>query len=116
MNAAKRPVSVLILSCVYIGVGVIGFVYYFPELMANRDAALWIELTELLALLAGVFMFRGHNWARWLALAWMAFHVAISYPVLRQIAVHSAIFAVIAWILLRPDARGYFALRKPDNE
>jgi hypothetical protein len=38
----------------------------------------------------------------------MAFHVAISFPVLRQIAMHSMIFAVIAWLLLRPDAGRYF--------
>jgi hypothetical protein len=108
MKTGKLPVSVLILSCLYIAVGVVGFVYYFPELMANQHDAVWIELTELLALLAGVFMLLRQNWARWLALAWMAFHVAISFPVLRQIAMHSMIFAVIAWLLLRPDAGRYF--------
>jgi hypothetical protein len=116
MKAGKLPVSVLILSCLYIAVGAIGFAYYFPELMANQHDAVWIELTELLALLAGVFMLLGQNWARWLALAWMAFHVAISFPVLRQIAIHSMIFAVIAWFLLRPDAGRYFARRKPGSE
>ena len=41
-------------------------------------------------------MFRGQNWARWLALLWMAFHVAISFPVVRQVVTHSIIFALIA--------------------
>ncbi|HEX4757780.1 MAG TPA: hypothetical protein VH308_07350 [Terracidiphilus sp.] len=112
MNVSKRPVSILILSCLYIAVGVIGFAYYFPELMAYRQDAVWIELTEALAILAGLFMLLGHNWARWLALVWMAFHVAISFPVLRQIAMHSMIFTVIAWLLLRPGAGRYFAGRK----
>jgi hypothetical protein len=76
----------------------------FPELIAFKDYAVWIELTELLAILAGAFMLLDYNWARWLALAWMAFHVAISFPVLHQMAVHSIIFAMIAWLLLRPDA------------
>jgi len=49
-------------------------------------------------------MFRGRNWARWLALVWMAFHVAISFPVVRQVVTHSIIFALIAWVLFRPDA------------
>ena len=68
MNATKRPVSVWILSCLYIAVGTIGFAYYFSELMAHQDNSVWIELTELLAIVSGAFMFRGHNWARWLAL------------------------------------------------
>jgi hypothetical protein len=61
-------------------------------------------------------MFRGRNWARWLALVWMAFHVAISFPVLRQVVIHSILLALIAWILFRPDARRYFTPPKPDYE
>jgi hypothetical protein len=116
MNAAKRPVSVWILSCLYIAVGTIGFAYHFSELMAHQDDSVWIELTELLAIVSGAFMLRGHNWARWLALVWMAFHVAISVPVYRQMAVHLTIFAGIAWVLFRPNTRRYFAIRKPDGE
>src|SRR3984893_9394739 len=107
MSASKRPVSVLILSCLYITVRAVGFAYHFPELIAFQDDAVWVELTELLAILAGAFMLLNHNWARWLALAWMAFHVAISFPVLRQMAVHSIMFVVIAWLLFRPDAGPY---------
>jgi hypothetical protein len=113
MNATKHPVSVWIVSCLYIAVGTIGFAYHFPELRGHLADSLWVELTELLAIVSGVFMFRGHNWARWLALVWMAFHIAISFPVYRQMASHSAIFALIAWLLFRPDARRYFATRKP---
>jgi len=54
-------------------------------------------------------MLQGHNWARWLALAWMAFHVAIRFPVLRQIGIHSLFLAVIAWLLFQPEAGQYFA-------
>ena len=111
MSSMKRPLPVLILSCLYIAVGTIGFVYHFSELMALQPDSVWIELTELLGVISGVFMLRGRNWARWLALAWIAFHVAISFPVLRQVAIHSAIFAAIAWVLFRPDARRYFAAR-----
>jgi hypothetical protein len=84
--------------------------------MAHQNYSLWIELTELLAIASGAFMLRGHNWARWLALVWMAFHVAISFPVHRQMAVHSAIFAGIAWVLFRPDVRRYFVIRKPGGQ
>lgn len=116
MNSARRPIAILLLSCLYIAVGTAGFVVNFPKLIALQQESIWIELTELLALLAGAFMFRGRNWARWLALVWMAFHVAISFPVVRQVITHSIIFALIAWVLFRPDARRYFTLRKPDYE
>lgn len=116
MNSTKCPLPILVLSCLYIAVGAIGFVYHFPELVALRPDSVWIELTELLGVVSGVFMLRGHNWARWLALAWIAFHVAISFPVLRQVVVHSAIFVAIAWILFRPDARQYFAGRQAGAE
>jgi hypothetical protein len=113
MNSAKRPIAVLLVSCLYIAVGAIGFAVNFPKLMALQPESIWIELTELLALLAGAFMFRGQNWARWLALLWMAFHVAISFPVVRQVVTHSIIFALIVWLLFRGDARRYFAPLKP---
>jgi len=112
MNASKHPASVWILSCAYVAVGTIGFAYYLPELRAHQDASVWIEFTELLAIVSGAFMFRGHNWARWLALVWMAFHVAISSPVYRQTAIHLAIFAGITWVLFRPGSQRYFAIRK----
>ncbi len=108
MNSTKRPLSVLILACLYIAVGAIAFSYYFPELMSHGQDSVWIELTELLAVVSGIFMLRGHNWARWLALVWMAFHVVISFPVLRQLTVHLLVLAVIAWVLFRPESKRYF--------
>jgi hypothetical protein len=115
MTSTRRPVTVLLLSCVYIVVGAIGFVVAFPKLIALRHDSIWIEVTESLALIAGAFMLRGSNWARWLALAWAAFHVAISFPVVRPVVTHSIIFALTAWVLFRPDARRYFMSPKSDR-
>jgi hypothetical protein len=108
MSSARRPMAVLLVSCLYMAVGAIGLIVHFPGLAALQRESVWIELTELLAFVAGVFMFRGHNWARWLALVWMAFHVAISFPVIRQIVIHSIIFALIAWVLFRSDTQRFF--------
>ena len=51
---------------------------------------------------------RRKNWARWLALAWMALHVAISFPVIAQVAIHLCFLAVIGGALFRSTTRGYF--------
>ena len=109
MNLGKRPPSILVLSSLYIAIGAIGFANHFPRPQAFHYEDVWIEGTELLAFVAGVFMLRGYNWARWLALAWAAFHVAISFPVVRQIAIHSLFLAVIVWLLFQSRARQYFA-------
>lgn len=110
MNSVYRPMPVLIIAYMYIAVGSVGFVrhFHFNELMAFRQDSVWVEPTELLAIISGAFMLRGHNWARWLAFAWMAFHVAISFPVLRDLAAHSVILALVFWTLFRSESRRYF--------
>lgn len=109
MNPHKRPLSITILAGVYVLVGAVGFFYHFREAIPlNRDGAL-IEFTELLAFISGVFLLRGHNWARWLALAWMGFHVIrTAFVPLVPFLIHCVLFAANAWILLRPPARRYF--------
>jgi len=112
MNANKRPLSVTIVACVYIAVGSIGFVFHLREILARHafqyDDFL-VELTEVLALVAGAFLLRVRNWARWLALAWIAFHVAFSaFNSLREFAIHALICSVIAWALFHPEATRYF--------
>jgi hypothetical protein len=108
MNAKKRPVSILALACVYAITGIFGFARNLHAF--GQPDFIWIELTEVLAVIAGLFMFLGRDWARWLALAWMAFHVALSLAVPRTLVVHLMIFVLIAWLLLRPEARLYFSV------
>jgi len=108
-KAKKRPVSVTILCGVYLLVGAAGFVFHFKEMFARQPDAVTVEFVEIIAVVSGLFMLRGQNWARWLALAWIAFHVVLSaFHPLRELLVHSIFFIVIAWILFRADARQYF--------
>ncbi len=64
MNANKRPISLTILACVYLAVGVGGFAVHFRELLARHPDAVGIEVTELTAIVCGVFLLQGQNWAR----------------------------------------------------
>jgi hypothetical protein len=112
MNPNKRPLSVTILGCVYIAVGSVGFVYHLREIL-DRQAFhyddLLVELIELVAIVCGAFILRGHNWARWVALVWIAFHVVLSaFRAFPEFAIHGLFCAAIAWILLRPEAARYF--------
>ena len=97
-----RPLAVTILAWVYIAVGTGGFFTHLSD-------GMWVELVEIAAVIAGAFLLRGKNWARWLAVAWMAFHVILSaFHTVRELVVHSLFLAVIAWILFRPEAARYF--------
>ena len=107
----KRPLSVTILACVYIAVGAVGFVFHFGDLRTIsvfRYDGLWIELTEVLAIVSGAFLLRGRNWARWLAVAWIAFHVVVSASEPLPWAMHLLFGAAIAFVLFRREAARYF--------
>lgn len=107
----KIPMSVIVIACLYLAVGIGGSIAHFQALRAPDG--IWIELTECLAIVCGVFLLRARNWARWLAIAWMAFHVAISFGVLRQLAIHGLFLTLIAWFLLRPEASRFFRGSRP---
>lgn len=98
----KATLSVLAVAVLYIAVGLGGVVSHFPRHWRVEDVL--IEVTGLVALTCGVFLLLRKNWARWRALVWMAFHVAISFPVMNQIAIHLLFLIVIAWALFRPRA------------
>lgn len=111
----KGPVSVTILGWVYILVGVAGGVSHlagFKSGGAFPYDLLWAELTEAVAIVCGVFLLRGQNWARWLAVAWIGFHVALSaFHAIPELAVHCVFCAVIVWVLFRREAARYFRAR-----
>ncbi|MGH9699144.1 MAG: hypothetical protein ACRD5R_11795 [Candidatus Acidiferrales bacterium] len=112
MTQNLRPISVTLLAWLYIAVGAIGFIAHFTEIHASnifRFDGIWIEVVEVLAIICGVFLLRGRNWARWLAIAWMAFHVAVSaYGPARELVIHSVLFVAFTWILYRAAAAQYF--------
>ena len=106
----KRPLAVAIIGWLYIAVGTIGFIYHIRELTTEP----WIELVRLIAIVAGAYMLRGHNWARWLALVWMAFHVWVGWlNSWQQAAMHALFLVVLAWFLLRRPGSEYYRRGRP---
>lgn len=107
-----RPLSVTVIAWIYIVVGVGGIAAHItefrPQHLFEQDT-LWPLVVRLLGILAGVFMLRGNDWARWLAVAWIAFHVALSaFHSRHELVVHSVICAVLTFFLFRPPANEYF--------
>ena len=108
----KRPLSVTIIAWIFVAVGVVGLAYHATEFKIARpfeNDAVWVCFVRLLAIVGGVFMLRGQNWARWLAVSWMAWHVILSFfHPLSELIVHALLLAVIACFLFRPRASAYF--------
>lgn len=104
-----RPLAVTVLALVYIVVGAAGFVAGIqPAHLFLLDNVL-VETVRLLAVIAGAFMLRGDNWARWLALAWMISHVILSaFGSVRELVIHGLFCALVIWLLWRPEATRYF--------
>jgi hypothetical protein len=75
----------------------------------NKLDYLLVSLVRALAIVAGGFMLRGSNWARWLSMLWISFHVIISaFHSIKELAIHILVFAAFAFVLFRSDAADYF--------
>lgn len=109
---AKRPFPVTVLGCLLVAAGLLGLVYHLSELKLHSPiqyGILGIAFVRLLAIVAGVFMLLGQNWARWLATCWIAFHVIVSfYHSWQQAAVHALLLLMFAYFLFGPEANRYF--------
>ena len=106
----KRPVLVIIVSCVLIASGAVGLAYHFTEFRTSDKLEYGlIMLVRLLAIVAGAFMLQGRNWARWLAMAWITAHVVINvFHPFSQLAIHVVVFAAFTFVLFRRNSREYF--------
>ena len=115
MEGNRRPLAVTIIACLYIAVGAVGFVAHFGSLHTGRLDGVEMEIVAIVAIVSGLFLWRGQNRARWLVMAWMAFHVALSVPDWGKVAVHSLFLAVLSWFLSRRRRDGIFVSRRVDE-
>lgn len=114
---SKRPRSITVISWLFITVGsislLVGLLPNVNTTAAQRIVELkthwYVHLSRMLAIVSGVFMLYGFNWARWLLVVWLAFHVivgALHSPV--QLLTHSLFLAIGLYFLFRPAASAYF--------
>jgi hypothetical protein len=119
----QRPRSITIISWVFIAFGGIAFLTsllpYVDPVPVERIAYLkahWIvHVARIVAVVSGVFMLYGFNWSRWLLVAWIGFHIIISAlhsPL--QLLLHGLIFAVVLYLVFRPQASAYFRSRSTE--
>ena len=104
----KPPIPVTILGFLSIIVGLIGLPYHLSHRPLDRWVAL-IFFIEVIAVVGGVFLLKGRNWARWMMLGWLAFHVVASaFHSPPDCIAHAVLFLVVGYFLLTPPDSKYF--------
>jgi uncharacterized membrane protein HdeD (DUF308 family) len=102
------------LGWLFIAVGILSTVYHLLKGSLDR----WIVpilLVGAIAIVAGVFLLRGARWARWLVLAWLAFHVVVSaFNSLSDAMAHLVLLLVVGYVLLGPPTSNYFQSSQPE--
>jgi uncharacterized membrane protein HdeD (DUF308 family) len=110
----QRPFQVTLLGWLFIVVGIVSTAYHLWKGALDR----WtipILLVGVVAVVAGVFLLRGARWARWLLLAWLAFHVAVSALDSLSVALpHAVLLLVVGYVLLGPPTSRYFQQGQPE--
>jgi hypothetical protein len=118
----RRPAAVTIVAWLFIATGALGLIKdWLPPLGSNADqhaaglraegpamlALIWF--VRALAVVGGVGLLKALNWSRWLLVAWMVFHAALSAGhSIGALLVHCAIFTLIGYVLFRPAASRFF--------
>lgn len=113
-----RPLSVTIIAWLFMIFGSIALLSGLlpftdsnaAQLIAEFKTHWMVHLSRLAQIISGLFMLRGHNWARWLLVAWVAFHIVVgAMHGWIQLLIHVLIFSVILFFIFRPRANEYFA-------
>lgn len=96
-----RPLPVTVFGSLFILAGLVGLVYH----LFKRPLEPWllpVSLVRVLAVLGGVFLLLGRGWARWLLLAWLAFHVVLSaFHSFSEFAAHAVLLLILGYFLFR---------------
>jgi len=107
----KRPLIITIIGWVFITAGTVGIIYHASELAGffSVPEAPWIFIVRLLAIIGGLFILKGHNWARWLLVVWIVYHVGLSiFHSPTELITHVVIMILVIAGLFHRKSNAYF--------
>jgi hypothetical protein len=115
-----RPLPVVMVSLLFILTGCIGFAYHindFSKPNASSFELIWVLFLRILAVVCGLLLFFRMNWARWLAIAWLAYHVIISaFNSSSEMLAHIVFLVIVTFLLFLPVSSKYFKNKNKQNK
>ena len=105
----KRPIPIIIVSALFILVGIVGFAFHVKELSDKPYETTWVLFVEILAVACGVLLLFKITWARWLTIAWLLYHIIISaFNSTNQMIAHIVFLVGVSVLLFLPVSAKYF--------
>ena len=99
------------IGCLFILVGIVGLTYHATEFDPARPfdpSLIGVEAIRLLAVVFGIFLLLGRNWARWGIVAWLLFHTGVSaFHDPMEMLTHAVLTIVITVLLFLPNVNAY---------
>jgi uncharacterized membrane protein len=112
LRMKNRPLTVIIVSLLFILAGGLGLAYHLKELFEsdnNLNETIWIFFLRILAVVCGLLLLFRINWARWLAIAWLLYHVIIStFNSTSEMIAHVVFLILVSVLLFLPVSSAYF--------
>jgi len=110
----NRPLPVIIVSILFILAGCVGFVYHvreFSEPNNNLYELIWILILRILAIVCGILLLFRINWARWVTIAWLIYHIIISaFNSTSEMIAHIVFLIIVSVLLFLPVSSRYFKI------
>jgi hypothetical protein len=108
----ERPWPVTVSGFLFVSVGIAELGAQVTDFKLKQPLLqdlLWPLGLGVVAIICGVFLLRRAHWARWLAMAWLAFHVLVGgLNSHQQLIMHGPLLVIFAYALFRPESAAYF--------
>jgi hypothetical protein len=112
----NRPLPVIIVSVIFILAGGVGFIYHIKDFYNpgyTSSEIIWVLFLRILAIVCGLLLLFKISWARWLAIAWLAYHVAIgALNSTSEMIAHIVFLIFVSVLLFLPASSKYFQNKK----
>jgi len=108
----RRPITVVIVGMLFILAGCFGIAAHvkdFSQPGLKLGELIWVFIVRLLAIICGILLFLRVDWARWLAVIWLLYHVIIgALHSSSEMIMHIVLLIVVAILLFVPVSSAYF--------
>jgi hypothetical protein len=108
----KRPLFIVITAFIFIITDFISIAYHAYEYFEPNSIKfelVWTLIIRVLAIVCGLLLLGRVNWAGWLAIVWLAYHVDLSlFHSASETIIHVVLLAIVSFLLIYAEVIGLF--------